>query len=131
MTALKLRYEEIMIMDSERDSQEEDSFSGQPLDTNTIEKRFSRRLPANTVSGYYSNDENVAFQPPINCLDVQGLEYNVKPYPLTQDRCTLLDLLVELVHTRASMDSRDAGKYKKVDYTHEDLAGHKAFTIIG
>ena len=130
MVALKLRFDEMMVMDSGLDLNVEDSFSGQPLDAAAVEQRFLHRLPANTISGC-STDGDTTFQPPMNCLDLGCLEYNVKPYPLTQDRYTLLDLLVDYAQTRNSTKGRNAGKTKEVRYFAEDLAGCKAFAIIG
>ena len=68
----------------------------------------------------------MAFQPPVNCLDLQ-----CPPYRLTQDRYTLLDCLVDYVQTHDSTAFRGASKSKRIEYIYEDLAGCKAFTIIG
>ena len=50
---------------------------------------------------------------------------------MTQDRYTLLDILVNYAQTKNSTKVRNAGKTKEVRYFQEDLAGSKAYTIIG
>ena len=130
IAALKLRYDQLMVTDSGLDCEADDSFSGQLLNLASVEERLLHRTSVTTVSGC-SRDEAVALQPPINCLDLQCLEYNVKPYPLTQERYTLLDLLAHFAQTHDSASVRNAGKTKKVRYSYEDLGGCEGFTIIG
>ena len=127
--ALKLCCETMTVTDLALDFEAEISFSRQLFDVATIEGRLLQHLPVNTISEC-TTDEDIASQPPINCLDLQFLEYNVKPYPLTQDKHTLLNLLVDYVQTYDFTTVRDAGKSKRVEYIYEDLAGCQAFTII-
>ena len=130
IAALKVRYDALLVMDSGLDSEADNSFSGQVLNFASVEERLLHRTSASTIAGC-SRDEALALQPPINCLDLQCLEYNVKPYPLTQERYTLLDLLAHFAQTVDSANVRDAGKTNKVRYSYEDLGGCERFTIIG
>ena len=59
MTARTLRYDNFMVMDSGLELDEEDSFSGLPLDAAAVEKKLFHRLPANTISGCSTGEDMV------------------------------------------------------------------------
>lgn len=90
---MKLPHETMTLVDSALYLEAENSFSGQPLNAATLEQRFFAVSPL-IQHPEVSQTRIWPFQPPVppfNSLDLQCLEYNVKPCPLTQESYTLLD----------------------------------------
>ena len=127
--ALKRHFHEVTVTDFASDARAEGSFSGHSLKVPEIEQRLMHRTSSNTISAYTS--EKAFFIAPINLLDLQCLEPNVLPFPLTTSRYLLLDRLIQNIQRYTPGESRTSGKNTKILPGIEDFAGCRAFSLLG